>query len=105
MMARKGYAGEYKIKNMLIDVHGRQNVIKLAIGQAADYIVFVPNQNAISKVVEVKEFHSNKFYPSAREKEQFRRIMAFCDEHKCKSELWLVHPRRGPVMVPLSDFI
>lgn len=104
-MSRKGYNAEHKVKQMLIDVHGKQNVLKLAIGQAADYIVLVPNQNAISKIVEVKECHARKYYPSKKEKIQFKRILALCDEHQCKDELWIIHPRKAPIKANLRDFI
>ena len=104
-MSRLGYAGEYKVKKMLIDVHRKQNVVKAAIGQAFDYIVFVPNGNAISKIVEVKECHKSKYSPSARDKQQFRRILAFCDEHKCRSELWIIHPRRPPIKAEMGEFL
>ena len=60
---RKGYMAEYKTKKELIERYGKQNVLKVAIGGAVDFLVLKPGKNKIEKIVEVKECHKKKYYP------------------------------------------
>jgi len=92
---RKGYRAEYKAKKELIEKYGTGNVLKVAIGGAVDFLVLSPNKNKIEKIVEVKECHKNKYYPSAREKIQFERLKEIGKNHSVKSELWIKHPRNN----------
>jgi len=92
---RKGYKAEYSTKNELVKEYGKQNVVKIAIGQfGADFLVF--KSGTLLKIVEVKETKKKKYYPSQREKEQLRRILEFADEQGCDVELWIYkHSGKG----------
>ncbi|MEM2175615.1 MAG: hypothetical protein QXI58_08370 [Candidatus Micrarchaeia archaeon] len=86
---RKGYRYEYLAKRKLIEKYGKQNVIKLAIGQSADFIILAPKQNKIEKIVEVKGTCKEKFYLKPREKTQFRNIHELAREHDIPVEVWI----------------
>jgi len=90
---RKGYRAEYKAKKELIQKYGKENVLKVAIGGAVDFLILNPNKNRIEKIVEVKECHKNKYYPTPREKLQFERLKKIGKTHSIKTELWIKHPR------------
>jgi len=90
---RKGYRAEYKAKKELIEKYGKRNVLKVAIGGAVDFLILSPNKNRIEKIVEVKECHKNKYYPTPREKIQFERLKEIGKKHSIKTELWIKHPR------------
>ncbi len=85
----KGYRYEYLAKQKLIELYGRQNVIKLAIGQSADFIILSPNENKIEKIVEVKGTRKERFYLKPREKIQFKNIDDLAKEHKIPVEVWI----------------
>lgn len=85
---RKGYYSEYKAKKELVKKYGKQNVIKMSIGQSSDYIVLKPNEDKIEKIVEVKSTKKNKYYPRPREKEQIELIKKIGEEHKIPVEVW-----------------
>lgn len=89
-MARKGYRGEWLAKRKLGIKYGKQNVIKVAIGGAQDFIVL--SKGRIIKFIEVKECHKKKFYPSPREKDQFSRIENLAKEHNAAFEVWVKYP-------------
>jgi len=91
-MTRKGYEGEYKAKEELKKIYGKENIIKVAIGGAMDFIVI--EYDKIIKIVEAKETISKKYYPLPQEKEQIQRIIQFGKNHKIRSELWIYY-RRG----------
>lgn len=80
-MSRKGYYAEKLIKDNLVKDYGKSNVIKCAIGQAFDYIVFCPNLNKIRRIVEVKSIHQKTYSPTTKEMKQFERIDKFAKEH------------------------
>lgn len=83
---RKGYKSEYTAKRRLIKQYGERNVLKLAIGQAADFIVLAPGENRIEKIVEIKK-RKEKYYKSEN-KDQHQRIVELAKEHKIRYELW-----------------
>lgn len=89
-MSRKGYYAEYIAKKKLIKEFGKQNVIKMAIGQTADYIIL--SKGRIEKIVEVKDCHKKKYYPSPREKKQIACLLELAKEHDAGFELWVRHP-------------
>ncbi len=93
-MARKGYRAEYLAKKKLIEECGEENVIKMAIGQASDFLVLKPGSGKIEKIVEVKSTVKEKWYPKPREKEQMARLLALAKEHNVRLELWIKRPRR-----------
>jgi len=90
---RKGYRAEYQAKKELIQKYGAENILKVAIGGAVDFLVIRPDSNKIEKIVEVKECHKNKFYPTPREKMQFERLEELGKKHSIETELWIKHPR------------
>jgi len=90
---RKGYLGEYKAKKELIKEYGKENVLKVAIGGAVDFLILKPGKNKIEKIVEVKECHKKKYYPTQREKEQLKRLKRIGKKHSIKTELWIKFPR------------
>jgi len=92
---RKGYKAEYTAKKELIREFGEENVLKIAIGGAVDFLVLKPNKNRIEKIIEVKECHKNKYYPTPREREQFERLKLLGKKHSIKTELWIKHPRNN----------
>ncbi|MBU5687929.1 MAG: hypothetical protein QW757_02080 [Candidatus Woesearchaeota archaeon] len=91
----KGYRYEYLAKQKLIEMYGKQNVIKLAIGQSADFIILSPNENKIEKIVEVKGTRKDKFYIKPREKIQFKCIDELAKEHKIPVEVWIKTKGKG----------
>ncbi|MEM5777281.1 MAG: hypothetical protein QXJ06_02430 [Candidatus Aenigmatarchaeota archaeon] len=91
----KGYRYEYLAKQKLIEMYGKQNVIKLAIGQSADFIILSPNENKIEKIVEVKGTRKDKFYIKPREKIQFKYIDNLAKEHKIPVEVWIKTKGKG----------
>ncbi|KKM13317.1 hypothetical protein LCGC14_1717400 [marine sediment metagenome] len=91
-MTRKGYASELRAKEELIKEFGSDNVIKVAIGGAQDFIIV--QKGKLLKVVEVKECHQKKYYPQPREKGQRVRMIAFCLEHGASLEIWIRYPQR-----------
>jgi len=97
IMVRRGYSSELKAKKELEQIFGFNNVIKVAIGGATDFITVCLGE--LIKVVEVKECHKKKFYASKREKEQMKRIIKFAKQHKITAELWLYYPTRGKATI------
>lgn len=88
---RKGYAGEHKAKQELIERFGKECVLKIAISQiGADFMVI--KDGMLLMLVEVKETHS-KYYPN-RDKEQLERIKEFAKINNCLAELW-IYTRQG----------
>ena len=85
-MARKGYRAEYEAKQLLIQQYGKNNVLKLAIGQAVDFIILKPNSKEIEKFVEVKK--RNKKYYMCSNKDQWIRILQMSKQHNIPVELW-----------------
>jgi len=90
-MVRKGYMAEKWVKDKLVALYGKDDVIKVAIAGKIDYIVL--NRGRIVKGVEVKECHQSRYTPSKREIEQFKWLLAFAKRHKCNAELWVLFPQ------------
>ena len=90
---RKGYAEEYLAKKELIKQYGKENVIKLAIGEIFDFTILKPNSKEIEKIVESKGFHNKKKYYSKREKIQIERLVKYSD-HGIRVEVWKKAPHR-----------
>lgn len=85
---RRGYQSELRAKKELEEIYGKGNVIKVAISQqGADHIVVSCGE--LVKIIEVKETKKNKYYPSQKEKNQFRRIIEFARQHRIPAELWI----------------
>lgn len=103
-MSRKGYQAEYECKKKLIEEFGFLNVFKNAISnQGADYLVVM--EGRLVKCVEVKECHGKKYYPLPDEKEQLKRILTFCEEHKIIGEVWIKYPNRGWEIKNIKDYL
>ncbi len=98
---RKGYYSEYLAKKELIKKYGRQNVIKMSIGQSSDYIILKPNEDKIEKIVEVKGTKKNKYYPGSREKEQIDLIKKLGEEHKIPVEMWFKFKNKKDFVVQI----
>lgn len=93
-MARRGYLSELKAKKELQRQYGVLEVIKVAIGGAQDFIVV--SQGRIIKIVEVKEVHGKKYYPTPREKAQIARIIELAANHNICAEMWVyLYPGPG----------
>lgn len=71
--------------------YGKLSVIKVAIGGAQDFIVV--DRGQLILVVEVKECHSSKYYPSLKEQDQLKRIVEFCKHNCCLCEVWIHYPK------------
>jgi Holliday junction resolvase len=85
---RRGYKAEYRAKKELQETYGRENVIKVAIGGAEDFLVVGCGE--LIRIIEVKEIHNRKiYYPSLLEKQQFERIICFSKIHYVPCELWI----------------
>lgn len=94
-MYRKGYPGEKFVRaKILVPKYGKNNVLKIAIGGAQDYMIVKSNSNEILKIVEVKETIQDKYYPNKKDKIQFERIKKFSEEHNVPAELYIVY-RKG----------
>ena len=90
MAWRKGYSGEYKAKQELIDTYGKDCVLKIAIAQiGADFMVIIHGQ--LTLIIEVKETIHSNYYPKLKEKEQFNRIKEFAKLNDCPAELWIYY--------------
>ncbi len=91
---RKGYRAEYLVKQKLKEMYGEQNVLKIAIGGSADFLVLSPNENKIEKIVEVKQTAKNKYYPRENEKVQLELIKKLAIEHNVPVEIWIKFKNR-----------
>lgn len=91
---RKGYRSEYLARQKLISAYGQQNVLKIAIGGSADFLILKPNENKVEKIVEVKQTAKNKYYPRENEKEQIELIKRLAVEHKIPVEMWIKYKKR-----------
>ncbi len=93
-MARKGYRAEYLAKKKLVEEYGEENVIKMAIGMASDFLVLKPGSGKLEKIVEVKSTVKEKWYPKPREKVQMERLLKLAKEHNVRLEMWIKYPRK-----------
>ena len=86
---RKGYLAEYECKKKLIEMYGKENVLKIAIGGATDFLVLEPGKTKVLKIVEVKHTKKNKWYPTKHDLDQFVRLFRLRKEHKIPVEYWI----------------
>ncbi len=91
---RLGYRAEYLARQKLIKEFGKQNVIKMSIGQSCDFIVLKPKENQIEKIVEIKQTAKRKYYPRENEKRQLELIKNLAREHSVPVELWIKFKNR-----------
>jgi len=68
-----------------------------------DFIVV--SKGKVERVIETKMCHAKKYYPLPTEREQFRRIKTFCDEHQVKGELHIKYPSRGWSIEYIDNYI
>lgn len=87
MAYRKGYTAELRCKKELQDIYGKSSVIKVAIGGAEDFIIACCGE--LLRVIECKEVHKKKYYPTKKEKFQFERIKEFVKLQNIPAELWI----------------
>ncbi len=95
---RKGYRAEYQCKTKLVEKYGKENVIKVAIGGATDFLVLRPGRPEIEKIVEVKQTKKNKWYPSEHDKKQFQMIKKLSLDHGIKVEYWVKIKREWKIL-------
>lgn len=93
-MARLGYRAEYLAKKKLIEEFGEENVLKIAIGGAVDFLILDPKENRIKKIVEIKKTNKKRYYPKEREIEQLERVKKLGIDHNIPIELWIKFPRK-----------
>jgi len=86
---RRGYLAEYYCKKKLIETYGKENVVKVAIGGATDFLVLKPGSKEIEKIVEVKNTKKNKWYPNEHDIKQFETIKKISIDHGIKVEYWI----------------
>ena len=86
-MARRGYDAEYRCKKENETKFGVGNCIKVAIGGSSDFLIVSCGE--LVKFIEVKETKKEKYYPSQREKSQFKEIERLGKQHKVPVELWV----------------
>lgn len=91
---RKGYRAEYLAKQKLVEQYGLHNVLKIAIGGSADFLILKPNKNKIEKIVEVKQTAKPKYYPRENEKDQIEIIKKLAKEHNIPVEIWIKYKNR-----------
>ena len=91
---RKGYLSEKSARKLLEkECSDPDSIAKVAISQfGADYVLYSDDSPDVKKVVEVKECHGKKYYPSKREKEQLERIKVWCNKRHITAELWIHYP-------------
>jgi len=87
---RKGYYSEYKINQMLKKKYPDCDIMRNPI---ADFMII--QKGKIIKIIEVKSIHQNKFYPTPREKRQFKKIKDFSIKHNIDSFI-LLHKISNP---------
>jgi len=87
MAYRKGYKSELRAKKELQEIYGKSSVIKVAIGGAEDFII--ASCGELLKIIECKEVHHKKYYPTKKEKQQFERIKEFAELQSIPAELWI----------------
>lgn len=90
-MVRKGYSGEYACKKENEKLFGKGNCIKVAIGGSSDFIIISCRE--LVKIIEVKETKKNKYYPSQKEKHQFKEIIKLGKQHCVPVELWVYYKK------------
>lgn len=100
-MARLGYAEEYLAKKLLAKEYRKNQLIKVAIGGAMDYVIV--SEGKLILVVEVKACHSDKYYPSKRDKEQFKRIEEFCKDNNVRGEVWVKYPHKEFIKYQIGE--
>ena len=95
---RRGYKAEYLCKKKLIEEFGKDNVIKVAIGGATDFLVLKPGSSRIEKIVEVKQTRKKRWYPSDHDVKQFEIIKKLSKDHKIKVEYWVKVRRKWEIL-------
>jgi len=86
---RKGYLAEYECKKKLVEAYGKENVLKIAIGGATDFLVLEPGTARVLKIVEVKHTKKSKWYPNEHDLKQFTQLLKLKKEHNIPIEYWI----------------
>ena len=90
-MARQGYSSELKCKQENIELYGKLNVLKIAIGGSSDFLITY--RGRLIKFIEVKETKKERYYPSPRERKQFKELVRLGKHHQIPVELWIYFKR------------
>ena len=103
-MPRRGYTAELKVKKILLNRYGVDGVVKIAISQSGcDFLCM--RHGILQEIVEVKETHKKKYYPSKKHKKQFIKILKFADYNKTPARLYVVIPRQKIKIYDLRKFM
>lgn len=86
---KKGYRAEYKAKQNLQKLFGKNNLFKIAIGGATDFLILSPKKNKILKLIEIKTTKKAKWYPGEHDFRQFKILEKIQKEHKIPVEYWI----------------
>jgi len=86
---KRGYKAEYEARKKLGQKYLPQNIVKVAIGGATDFLVLEPKGNKVLKIVEVKTTKKNQWYPGEHDFKQFKEIVKFSRNHNIPIEYWI----------------
>lgn len=86
---KKGYKAEYEARKKLSQKYSSQNIVKIAIGGATDFLILEPKGRKILKIIEVKATKKNQWYPGKHDFEQFKKIARFSKSHHIPLEYWI----------------
>ena len=90
-MTRQGYSAEYRCKKENAEIYGKISVIKVAIGGSSDYLI--AHRGKLIKFIEVKETKKSVYYPSLRERNQFKELVRMGRHHRIPVEIWIYFKR------------
>lgn len=105
---RKGYKAEYQIKKELEETYGRGNVIKTSCSQdVPDFIVIFmePSGRSLWRVHgrEVKSTVKKRYYPSPRDKKQFKMFRLWEERTGVRIHYHIVYRRKPKNIVETYD--
>ena len=86
---KKGYKAEYEVKKKIMEIYSPNNVVKVAIGGATDFLILEPRKRRILKLIEVKTTKKNSWYPGEHDLKQFKILNKTSKEHKIPVEYWI----------------
>jgi Holliday junction resolvase len=86
---KRGYKAEYEVRKKLSKEYLPQNIVKVAIGGATDFLVLEPKGSKVLKIVEVKTTKKNQWYPGEHDIKQFKAIEKFSKNHQIPIEYWI----------------
>lgn len=111
---RRGYAGEYRVKNKLKIMYEDALIIKTAIRQEApDYTIIRHPGNRIEpwhnwasclvRGVEVKSTKKNKYYPKKHDVDQWMFLKDWISKKGIPVEYWVLTKEKGMVQCEIMS--